>query len=407
MMRTKITVTTILGLALMGCPADGGNATATATDSNATESDTESDSDEDSNSNSNSNTNDSTESETDNPTTTDTTLTTDPDSSSTEPAETSTGGDECTEADACIEDTDCLPGQTCIGCLCIGQGMGCAEWADAGVYGDCVNEGSSVCDGGSCLGGGEGIGVCFFTPCETACDCPQPPAGFEEQVTCENITAMGEEPDCFIGCAGGLDCPEGMGCFQGAICMFGVEVVMGLPPYSDCVNMPGAMCEDGFCLVDDTDDPTFGTCANACEDAGDCVVPETGDIMPVCNDFGGGTTLCQLECAPADTCPDGMECQFGYCGWAEVAPYGDCENNPPAEACLAPDTCIDTAEGGICGSPCMDAGDCEAAPATGDAVVQCTDLGDGNICNLSCAMGETCPNGMDCFNDLYCHFTPS
>jgi hypothetical protein len=164
------------------------------------------------------------------------------------------------------------------------------------------------------------------------------------------------------------------------------------------------MCEDGFCLVDNTDTPTFGTCADACKDASDCVVPETGDVQPVCQDFGDDVFLCQLQCQDGDTCPDGMNCQNDYCGFDVVPPYGDCENNPPAEACLAPDTCIDTAEGGICGSPCEDAGDCEAAPATGTAVVQCTDLGAGNICSLSCAMDETCPDGMICSADDYCHF---
>lgn len=404
------TLVALAAALLLGCPqSSSSDGTATADESGTGES-TGSTSNPMTESLSNSASN----SETEPDPTTETTLTTDPDSSSTDPTgtETTTGGDECTEKDECIVDEDCLLGQSCTGCLCFGEPKGgCAEWAEEGAYGNCVEDGNGACEGGGggCLGAGEGVGVCFFSDCETPCDCPQPPKGFEEQVQCESISAGDMSLDCFIGCGNGLDCPEGMGCVQGTLCMFGVE--MGLPPYADCVNEPGAMCEDGFCLVDNLRDPTFGTCADACEDAADCVVPETGDVAPVCNEFNGGVMLCQLDCTPQDTCPDGMECQFGYCGWAELPPppppYGDCENNPPEDACIATDTCVEAKAGSFCAGACDVVGDCAAAPPTGTAPVTCGDLGNGDVCYLSCAAAETCPDGMVCAADTNCVFPPA
>jgi hypothetical protein len=60
--------------------------------------------------------------------------------------------------------------------------------------------------------------------------------------------------------------------------------------------------------------------------------------------------------------------------------------------------CLDRIEpsGCACDLPCMDAGDCPV-PATGTAVVQCEDtVLEVGSCMLSCAGGETCPDGMTC-----------
>lgn len=53
---------------------------------------------------------------------------------------------------------------------------------------------------------------------------------------------------------------------------------------------------------------------------------------------------------------------------------------------------------------CGDACDCPAPPATGDAVVTCGDITGvgGNDCYLSCAGGETCPDGMSCIAGTVC-----
>src|SRR5690606_6424916 len=54
--------------------------------------------------------------------------------------------------------------------------------------------------------------------------------------------------------------------------------------------------------------------------------------------------------------------------------------------------------GNVCSvNSCVDACDCFAPPATGDAVVTCAPvLADGNACVLYCAGGQTCPDGMGC-----------
>ena len=48
----------------------------------------------------------------------------------------------------------------------------------------------------------------------------------------------------------------------------------------------------------------------------------------------------------------------------------------------------------------LQACDCFAPPATGDAVVTCAAVlqGGGTACVLSCGGGETCPDGMECLS---------
>lgn len=383
---------------LLGCPQSGSSdGTATAESSGSESTSTSSDPSSESLTNSGPTT--------DPDPTTDTTLTTDPDSSSTEPGtESSSGGDQCTEKDECIVDEDCLLGQSCLGCLCFGEPKGgCAEWGD-GAWGNCVEEGNTVCDGGTCLGAGEGVGICFFSPCETPCDCPQPPKGFEEQVTCASITMGDETLDCYIGCGGGAECPEGMGCVQNTICMFGVEEGVD---YGNCVATPPDPC-DGVCLSNNPLDPAWGFCGGGCMEDGDCSTPETGDAVANCIDYSGeGDMACVLACGANTVCPDGMYCEteFGICAWDVAEPWSNCIDDPP-QVCPTDHTCVSTeADVGVCGGPCDDVMDCDPAPATGTAVAQCTDLGAGNVCNLGCAMGETCPDGMACVAETYCAFT--
>jgi hypothetical protein len=79
-------------------------------------------------------------------------------------------------------------------------------------------------------------------------------------------------------------------------------------------------------------------------------------------------------------------------------------------ACLGGETCIiatdmDSLQGSFCAfTDCSDVGDCAAAPATGTATTTCEDAGTDGIaeCFLSCAAGETCPDGMECWNAIAC-----
>ncbi len=81
--------------------------------------------------------------------------------------------------------------------------------------------------------------------------------------------------------------------------------------------------------------------------------------------------------------------------------YGDCIDNPVITCEAGEDTCLlddpmMPGAGACSQSGCADATECLTAPATGDAVVTCGDLGAGNTCYLDCAGGETCPDGMTC-----------
>jgi len=56
-------------------------------------------------------------------------------------------------------------------------------------------------------------------------------------------------------------------------------------------------------------------------------------------------------------------------------------------------------------SDCEDDCDCFAAPATGNAVVECAEVleGGGRACVLNCSNGEDCPDGMSCEGGLCFH----
>lgn len=88
-------------------------------------------------------------------------------------------------------------------------------------------------------------------------------------------------------------------------------------------------------------------------------------------------------------CAQGGVVDNGVCGWMDSGKNGEL-------TCLAP------ASGGgynVCAiKGCVDDCDCFTAPATGDAVVFCADLGNGGekACTLYCAGGQTCPDGMSC-----------
>lgn len=89
--------------------------------------------------------------------------------------------------------------------------------------------------------------------------------------------------------------------------------------------------------------------------------------------------------------------------------YDDCLNSGNGVCDVEGATCLqdDTMNPmfGVCAATdCVDECDCPAAPMTGDAPVTCGDIlaGGGTACFLDCSSGQTCPTGMDCFDNFLC-----
>ena len=140
---------------------------------------------------------------------------------------------------------------------------------------------------------------------------PAPPAGFEPQLACEDLTGD-DISDCFIDCAGGLACPKDMLCIADTICMFGAPPG-DIPPYGDCANEAGE-CQGGSCVPG----PESAVCGQACMDVTDCAPPPaSGDAPVLCTDAtGDGQNECVLDCSAGAECPTGMWCiAGGICAW--------------------------------------------------------------------------------------------
>lgn len=119
----------------------------------------------------------------------------------------------------------------------------------------------------------------------------------------------------------------------------------------------------------------------------------------------GGTSTGEpvLESSTGDSSSSGGESSTGEPPPPDAG-YGDCNNNPPAAACLPDEQCLDFGPVAVCAEQgCVGAGDC-AVPPTGNPNVSCIDLdGNGfNDCYLDCAAGQLCPDGMVCYGFSYC-----
>jgi hypothetical protein len=172
---------------------------------------------------------------------------------------------------------------------------------------------------------------------------------------------------------------------------------------------------DAVCVTDRPRHPSAGVCAvDACESACDCPPPPpTGNAPVVCDEIlEGAGRQCHMSCAEGEICPEGMFCYGGYvCAWPAFdagVPYGDCVNESedvcgPTQQCRTDDD--ETPTFGVCARlGCDDVSHCPAVPTSGDAVLTCAPLvhGQPNACYLDCSRGETCPDGMVCFDDLNC-----
>lgn len=119
----------------------------------------------------------------------------------------------------------------------------------------------------------------------------------------------------------------------------------------------------------------------------ECIVPGDCPNNETCNAMGQCESVCAVW-GPND---------YGYC----VTPLGTFNS---AVICGEALTCIVTGNpigSAVCGRTCTSACDCPAPAGTGNATVTCGDVvsGGANECYLSCANGETCPDGMQCLTD--------
>lgn len=227
---------------------------------------------------------------------------------------------------------------------------------------------------------------------------------------------------CVAFCGADYSCAEGSSCAAGAKGDLGCLPTCD-PFAPDCPDEG----EDCLFLYDETQcvwlDPDFELpgdgeeCSSWCAEGFACVSAEA--YGPGCEFQGCCTPLCDADnpCASAE-----QEC-LGECGEPPEGisvctvptepnpaqcPPEDAEPNYPW-CSEQVDECDQSFGGGndcvtlcFCDVPCNAPGDCPV-PATGTPTVECTDAAGGgdDICMLSCANGETCPNGMYCDDELY------
>jgi hypothetical protein len=166
-----------------------------------------------------------------------------------------------------------------------------------------------------CVFWGDPIGqtACAFQGCTEACDCPPPAATGTATVTCGEITDPADEPDCYLGCADGEQCPDDMACNDGGVC---VTDVPELSTYGDCGNVGAGCVAPGFCVLLPTGE---SVCSTSCAVVGECpiAVPPGGGATLACSDITPdvGGFECYLSCI-GFACPDGMTCVNGtLCMW--------------------------------------------------------------------------------------------
>lgn len=223
----------------------------------------------------------------------------------------------------------------------------------------------------------------------------------------ETETTSADQEDGDEGDDGGSGCPESV---EGnyANCMTD-------DPSANGTDASVCGSDNAVCVTDRPRHPSAGVCAvDACESACDCPPPpSSGDAPVVCAEIiEGAGNQCHMDCAEGQICPEGMFCYGGYvCAWPASdsgVPYGDCINGDE-DVCGPTQQCaLDSDESptfGVCARlGCDDVAQCPAAPGTGNAVLTCAPLvhGQPNACYLDCSSGETCPDGMVCFDDLNC-----
>lgn len=218
--------------------------------------------------------------------------------------------------------------------------------------------GKTCGEGFTCVGGGDGPLGCLPTCDPFTSECPDASEQcgyFNGQTYCAALPEeVPAEPgaECFGVCGAGFACVP--------------------------ADAYGASCEFDACCTPlcDAEHP----CADAEQScAGDCGEPPEG--LSVC--------VVETEPSPGQCPPEDAEPNYPWCSDSA----DECGNlmgggNDCVSLCF-------------CNIECETAADCPV-PETGTSTVECTgEFSNPNSCMLSCANGETCPNGMYCADALY------
>lgn len=309
----------------------------------------------------------------------------------------------------------CDDDEVCIAGVCFPTATSTGECQPGpGTWADCP-DGEACGGGGQCVSAGEpGQGSCIFD-CNDACDCPAAPPTGDAEPACEDIAGAGG-PDgmleCYLSCENGETCPDGQECLFGLLCGH-TNASPSVGPYEGC-DPPDLPCEDGMICVFGDIDVNASCLQQGCMTEADCPPAPPGGTVVCADVVPGGGNECYLDCAGGTPCPAGWEC-FQDIACLQPLPgppvpgYASCV---PVDQCVAGEVCYSAdANGGsvtvnVCSAPdCPSAAACPLAPASGNAVPACGDVGGGNdTCYLDCSGGETCPTGMLCADGTYCAF---
>lgn len=113
----------------------------------------------------------------------------------------------------------CADGETCPdGMACNFIGLCMTNVTEPPVYGNCGNLATDCAAPGFCTS--VPSGVCMMS-CNGAGDCPAAvPPGGNATIACSDIDPSQPGFECYLGCFGGLICPNGMTCINGTLCMW-------------------------------------------------------------------------------------------------------------------------------------------------------------------------------------------
>ncbi|NRA35054.1 MAG: C-type lectin domain-containing protein [Polyangiaceae bacterium] len=390
------------------------------------------------------------------------------------------GGVECPKCDlgfACEEDgANCLSelcmadtsnNWTCVAAGC-GDGMFNGDESDEDCGGSC-----SKCDTDKrCSTGGDcQSAICFNNVClAPACD-DSILNSDESDIDCGGIESGCDRCLLDEACTNGGDCGEGVCDAATGLCAAPVcddNVINGGETDQDCGGSTTCdRCDLGQSCIEvgdcEADRLCLGTCANLtcqnfqidegesdvdcggvecpkCIDGNTCT--ESNDCLSgVCEDPGGGQTLCQTptcndgitnqdetdtdcggsctaECDVGSPCLDNSDCVSGVCfgQLCLLASCGDGVQNGPSPENQESD--VDC--GAICGSEqklctegksCVAGNDCNdsvcegttcSAPTCGDGAQnsQETDIDCGGNCGSTCELSEACQGDGDCLSNV-------